>query len=100
MYGVQTDLTPPCNTHIVNSSNWYNYLIHSIRYGLAPNYGCCTANFNQGWPKMAQSVAMATPDGSGIVIGIYAPVTIKYGGAVLTITTDYPFGETGEPITS
>ncbi len=49
---------------------------------------------------MAQSVAMATPDGSGIVIGMYAPVMIKYGGVVLTVTTDYPFGETGEPITS
>ena len=22
-------------------------------YGLAPNIGCCTANFNQGWPKLA-----------------------------------------------
>ena len=67
------------------------------RYGLAPNYGCCTANFNQGWPKLAQSVAMATPDGNTIVIGIYAPVTINQeGGVSLTITTDYPFQDTGQ----
>ena len=35
----------------------------STLYGLAPNYGCCTANFNQGWPKFTQSLVMASADG-------------------------------------
>ena len=35
----------------------------STLYGLAPNYGCCTANFNQGWPKFTQNLVMASPDG-------------------------------------
>ena len=25
-------------------------------YGLEPNFGCCTANFHQGWPKLAASL--------------------------------------------
>lgn len=35
----------------------------STLYGLAPNYGCCTANFNQGWPKFTQNLVMASSDG-------------------------------------
>ena len=45
---------------------------------------------------MTQSVAMVTPDGNSIVIGIYAPVQIEYEGVVLNIETDYPFNDTGK----
>ncbi|KAK8808410.1 hypothetical protein WA158_008311 [Blastocystis sp. Blastoise] len=30
----------------------------SILYGLEPNFGCCTANFNQGLPKFVRSMIM------------------------------------------
>ena len=27
-------------------------------YGLQPNFGCCTANFHQGWPKLTANLWM------------------------------------------
>lgn len=63
-------------------------------YGLAPNFGCCTANFHQGWPKFAASLWMQTPD-SGIAAVAYAPSTVRtqIGSVPVTISEDtgYPF---------
>ncbi len=63
-------------------------------FGLEPNFGCCTANLHQGWPKFVSSLWMASPDG-GIVTAAYAPnqVHTKLGGADVTIDeqTEYPF---------
>lgn len=64
-------------------------------FGFEPCYGCCTANFSQGWPKFALSLVMSAED--GIVITAWAPVAVKItvqGVAVtLEIITDYPFRE-------
>ena len=69
---------------------------NSTLYGLAPNYGCCTANFNQGWPKYTFNIFFTSNNGSNAAIGIYAPSSIEYpnrigGGAKINITTNYPF---------
>jgi len=63
-------------------------------FGLAPNYVCCTANFNQGWPKYVTTMWMGTPD-NGIAAVAYGPseVSTTIGTTQVTIieTTDYPF---------
>ena len=65
-------------------------------YGLEPNFGCCTANMHQGWPKLVSSLWMATPDG-GLAAVVYAPCTVQTslnGVPVhLAVTTEYPYRE-------
>ncbi len=62
-------------------------------FGLEPNYGCCTANMGQAWPKFALSALMRTPD--GVAVTAIAPVSasIETDGVPvqLRIETDYPF---------
>jgi hypothetical protein len=66
-------------------------------FGVEPNYGCCTANLSQGWPKFAMNLWMKTQDG-GLAAVAYAPsrVTTDVNGTPVTVTldTDYPFRDT------
>lgn len=63
-------------------------------FGIAPNFGCCTANMHQGWPKFVANLWMATPDG-GLAAVAYGPsiVTTEINGQAVRIIeeTDYPF---------
>ena len=69
-------------------------------FGLEPNFGCCTANFNQGWPKFAASLFMLsgaqdTTAQDGLVAAVYAPCevrTVLRGVPVHVVEeTGYPF---------
>jgi uncharacterized protein len=66
-------------------------------FGLEPNYGCCTANMHQGWPKFTSHLWMRTPD-DGLAVLSYAPCTVETqvkGKPVrIEVKTDYPFDET------
>jgi hypothetical protein len=66
-------------------------------YGLEPNYGCCTSNMHQGWPKFAAHLWMKTPD-EGLAAMAYAPsrTSFRSGDTPVTVSleTDYPFRET------
>jgi hypothetical protein len=66
-------------------------------YGLEPNFGCCTANMHQGWPKFAAHLWLRTPD-DGLVAAAYAPsrASFECHGVPVTVAldTDYPFRET------
>lgn len=62
-------------------------------FGLEPNFGCCTANFGQGWPKLALSTLMKRPD--GIAVGAIAPCSLSTSingvGVACVVETNYPF---------
>ena len=64
-------------------------------YGLEPNFGCCTANMHQGWPKFAAHLWMAAPQGLAAVA--YGPCRVRTEvlGVPVEIeeATDYPFSE-------
>ena len=63
-------------------------------FGLEPNFGCCTANFHQGWPKFAASLFMISRD-DGVVASAYAPceahTVVRDTPVHVVQTTDYPF---------
>ena len=65
-------------------------------YGLEPNYGCCTSNMHQGWPKLAAHLWMKTPD-EGLTAVAYAPSEATFRSREVPVSvsldTDYPFRE-------
>jgi hypothetical protein len=62
-------------------------------FSLEANWGCCTANFVQGWPKFIQRLVHATP-GGGAAVSMYAPATARLaGGFALEVAGDYPFDD-------
>ncbi len=95
MWAHQYDQQPNqvmCN---LQARDWTTNGPESNIYGLEPNFGCCTANMHQGWPKFAASLWMATRD-DGLAAIAYAPSevrTVVKNGVRVTITedTEYPF---------
>jgi len=72
-------------------SIWTHDNEYSETYGLEPNYGCCTANFNQGWPKFANMLVYSTHD-NGAAVALYAPAKAELpDGSTVDIQTEYPF---------
>jgi uncharacterized protein len=65
-------------------------------FGLEPNFGCCTANLSQAWPKLALSTFMKNSE--GLAITVYAPssVSTDINGVKVSVSmeTDYPFRDT------
>jgi hypothetical protein len=63
-------------------------------FGLEPNFGCCTANYHQGWPKFTASLFMLSAD-EALAAMAYSPCevrTVVRGTPVALIEeTAYPF---------
>jgi DUF1680 family protein len=64
-------------------------------YGLEPNYGCCTANLSQGWPKFAAHLWMGSVEEDGLAAVAYGPSSVRAEvrgvGVTVKLETDYPF---------
>jgi hypothetical protein len=95
MWAHQYDQQPNQVMVTLERRAWTTNGPESNLYGLEPNFGCCTANFHQGWPKLTASLWMATPD-DGLAAVIYAPSEVNAlvrGGVRVTVReeTDYPF---------
>ena len=63
-------------------------------FGLEPHYGCCTSNFNQGWPKFALSGFMYK--GDTIINSVMLPCELKTEDVNILLETDYPFENTAK----
>lgn len=80
-----------CN---VAPRNWSNGPDANV-FGLEPNFGCCTSNMHQGWPKLVSHLWMT--DGKGGLAAVsYAPCTVStrvagYAQAKLRVSGEYPF---------
>lgn len=62
-------------------------------FGLEPHFGCCTANFGQGFPKLALSTFFKTQKGiASCVLSPAAVETVINGVKVeCKLVTEYPF---------
>jgi hypothetical protein len=58
-------------------------------FGLEPEYGCCTANFGQAWPKFALSAFMHKDD--EVISVVPVPSSVKTEDYSVTLKTNYPF---------
>lgn len=81
----------------IDKRNWTNNGDDANTFGVEPNYGCCTSDYHQGWPKLVASSWMATPDGGLAAITYGACIVSATVGegveARITVETDYPFDE-------
>lgn len=58
-------------------------------FGLEPHFGCCTSNFNQGWPKLILSTFMYADD--TVISAVPIPATLCTKDVKISLKTDYPF---------
>ncbi len=94
MWAHQYNQQPNQVTVSLQRAPWTTDGPESNLFGLDPNFGCCTANFGQGWPKFTASLFMLSAD-DGLVAAAYAPCEVR---TVIRSTpvhvqeeTEYPF---------
>jgi uncharacterized protein len=76
MWAHQYDQEPNQVEVSLHRKPWTTNGPESNLYGLEPNFGCCTANFHQGWPKFAASLWMLSHD-DGLVAALHSPCEVR-----------------------
>lgn len=84
----------------VEPRDWYNNREDSNIFGLEPNFGCCTANMHQGWPKFVKHLWMKA-DEHTFVVAAYAPCVLTHSWSdiehvEIVEDTEYPFDDNVE----
>jgi uncharacterized protein len=94
MWAHQYDQEPNQVEVSLHHKPWTTNGPESNLFGLEPNFGCCTANFHQGWPKFAASLWMASHD-DGLAAVAYSPCEVRtvVGKTPVHLSeeTEYPF---------
>jgi hypothetical protein len=94
MWAHQYDQEPNQVEVSLHKKPWTTDGPESNLYGLEPNFGCCTANFHQGWPKFTASLWMYSND-DGLVAALYSPcevhTRVRDTEVHIIVETDYPF---------
>jgi len=93
MWAHQYDQQPNQIAASLQDKPWTTNGPESNLYGLDPTFGCCTANFSQGWPKFCASLFMHSNDGLAAVA--YAPcevhTMVRNTPVHVREETEYPF---------
>ncbi|MHB8655128.1 MAG: beta-L-arabinofuranosidase domain-containing protein [Terriglobia bacterium] len=95
MWAHQYDQQPNQVMATLEQRDWTTNGPEANIFGVEPNFGCCTANMHQGWPKFAASLWMATPN-DGLAAVAYAPSEVNSVGrngvgVNIREETEYPF---------
>lgn len=79
----------PESEHVIFGSNGRE----ANSFGLEPNYGCCTANMPQGWPKLALAVFMKNENAIFSALPLAAEAKITMHGVPVSVRCEsaYPF---------
>lgn len=81
----------------IDDRPWSYSSINANIFGLEPHFGCCTANYHQGWPKAVQSMWAADDQHTTLRAVMYGPSRVHWrhssGEIELEQITEYPFSD-------
>lgn len=100
MWARQYDQQPNqvlCN---VARRDWVSNDAWANLFSLEGNFGCCTANLHQGWPKFAAHSWMKTADGLALISPVPSAVETEVSGqkVKLRVEGEYPFRDSARVV--